>query len=521
MWPCADRIGYEALGRLDAYGANSPYLNNTNGGGYEYTQAYFDAGGKVFTAPVSGRNVLSDTRDFANSDNLLWFADLVSHRAVDLPLSSQTLVDWVKTDKLSTYGYASRTRQFVFEEKLTAKHSFALLKGLDVQAGASARYTDATLLQDYSLEPFSRRDISRPEVSNNSVLLTGEQKGPDGLNYWSPTTIGGANISSRLWQLSLFASTETRVCERFTVHLAGRVAHAPFRTWYPEEVDRASAADRSALATRDHKNYGSISASPVLRLAEGLNAYATIQRGTSLDATQGGAIFGRGNFSRSDLDESGLKYSLPRYHLSSGLSFFRWTQDQFDVRTVSPELMRGRGWEYELSFAPTEKLSFTASTGWQRVRRFKDLTAIRSMPLSEQQWALFGGVMNNSFGPAYFKPSDGRRPPANTALVYPGSPETQYKFNARWRVTQGLVLSGGPVISDAYWQNFDHSLRLPRSAVWNFHAEQTLGAWALSAALNNAFNETYFYGSEPIFGANTLLTKAPGTEYRLTLTLHF
>ncbi len=409
-------------GRLAAYGANSPFLANDNGGGYQYTKAYLDAGGRVFTTPVSGRNVLSDTRDFANSDNLLWFADLISRRAPDLPLRAQTLVDWVSTDKLSTYGYSSRTRQFVFEQKATVSRDFPLLRGLAVQAGASVRYTDATLLQDYSLEPFGRRDITLPEVSSNTVLLTGAQKGPDGLNYWSPSAVGGANVSSRLWQFSLFTSSELRASERLTLHLSGRLAHAPFRTWYPDEVDRATPAQRAAVASSDHKNYGSLGVSPVLRLAEGLNAYATLQRGTSLDATQGGAIFGRGNFSRSDLDETGLKYSNSRYKLSSSLAFFRWTQDQFDVRTVSPELLRGRGWEYELAFAPTESLTLSASTGWQRVRRFRPLTLIRSMPLSEQQWAL-PSTPPRAASPRPIPPSATPAPPKpSTSSTHAGAP---------------------------------------------------------------------------------------------------
>jgi outer membrane receptor protein involved in Fe transport len=183
--------------------------------------------------------------------------------------------------------------------------------------------------------------------------------------------------------------------------------------------------------------------------------------------------------------------------------------------------MKGRGVEFEIAAQPTPALTLTASAGWQRVRRFKVLSAIRSMPLTEQQWALFGGVMNNGFGPAYFNLAQARTPSANPDLVYPGSPETQYKFFARYRLSPAWSVSGGPVLSEAWWLNFDHSLRIPSSIVWNFRLGYERGPWSAHLSVENAFNADWYLGSEPMFGANTLLTKAPGPQGRLSLARRF
>jgi len=506
-------------GRLAAYGASSPYLENQKEG-YQYTPAYFAAGGRVFTAPLSTYQVLSDSSDYADSQNLLWYLEFKSQALPALPVRSQLLLDWVVTNKLSSYGYAASTRQLVLEEKLSIDRSFQFLGRLNLRTGVSVRYTGGKLLQDYTLEPFGRRDITRQDISPNTVILTGPQTGPDGLNFWSPTSQGGANISSNLWQFSAFAHAEHRLLPWLTTHLSFLAAHAPFRTHNPSEVDRATPAQDAALATRGNKNYANLSFSPVVSLLESVSAYATVQRGTSLDATQGGAVFGEGNFARNDLDEVGLKAELWKRRVFSSLSLFRWEQSQFDTRTLSPELLKGRGLEFELSARLSAPLTLIASAGWQRVRRLKPLP-FRSMPLSEQQWALYGGVLNSQFGPAYFNPAEGRSPAANPDLVYPGFPETQYKLFLHLQLPGRFSIAGGPVISSAFWHNFDHSIRLPSSTVWNGTLSWDHPLLRLRLEIENLFNEAYYFGAEPVFGANTLVTKAPGLQWKLSASLHF
>ncbi|MCC5023155.1 MAG: hypothetical protein J6386_10355 [Candidatus Synoicihabitans palmerolidicus] len=202
--------------RATAYAAFSPAELATieqTSSGYQYTPDYFTAGGRVFTTPIAAHTVLADDTDFADSDNLLYFAELVQQHDSGAVLTSQFLLDYIHTNKRSNYGYAVSTDQLVLEATYRQRFDFL---ATTLTSGASARRTDATVLQDFFDEPFSRRDITRPTISANSIIPVGSQTDPNGVNFWSPTSQGGANAHSTLWQLSAFAFAESRPLERLT-----------------------------------------------------------------------------------------------------------------------------------------------------------------------------------------------------------------------------------------------------------------------------------------------------------------
>ncbi len=474
--------------------------------GYQYTPDFFTAGGTPFTTPIAGSTVLSDARDYANSQDFLWFLTLDTDGAHDAAFKGQFLLDFVTTDKLSTYGYAISTDQLVVEAKATLTQTLSLLAGTRVSYGASARFTNAQILQDFSVEPFGRRDITLPGISDNSTVLAGPQVAPDGLNLWSARLgFGGANVYSQLYELSAFGYTEAHVTSAFTVFASLRGTYAPYATKYPSEVDRVLTATRAAVTGHDSKAYLNAALSPTFRLGRSTTLYATVQEGTSIDPTQGGAIFGKDNFTRNELYEAGVKTSALDGRLFTSLA----------------EPLAGRGVELEATYAPVPEISLVASADWQRVTREKPLGS-RSLPLTDEQWALFGGILNTPFsGTVFPAPGDSfGRPNANSSLAYPGSPETQLKLLAIAR-HGAWTLAGGPIWSAAYWHNFDHTLRIPSSLVWNATLAWRTLRWEVSLAVDNLTNESYFLGAEPVFGANTLITKAPPRTIRLTATWKF
>lgn len=490
--------------------------------GFQYTPAYFAAGGQAFTTKIEGSTVLSDEKDYADSTNLLYFLDLEHEAGADTLFKGQFLVDHIDTDKLSTYGYAISTNQTVFELKGSGQQALPKLANMHLTYGVSARYTDAKMLQDFFDEPFSRRDISLPAISANSVILTGPQRDPNGVNFWSPTAQGGANAHSRLWQLSTFAYAANDLHEKLSTYTSLLVAHAPYRTSYPDEVDRVPAGDARRIKVSDHRNYYSASFSPVIKVTPGVNLYGTIQYGTALDPLQGGAIVGTGNFARNKLREAGVKTSLLDSKLFTSLAAFKWEQSQYDERSTNAELLEGKGVEFEATWAPSEALSFIAAAGRQQVTRAGAL-GFRTIPLTEEQIALNGGVLNNPFSGIAPAPGFGPygRPATNADLEYAGTPEKQFKLFAIVQLGGGFGVSGGPVYSAAYWHNFDHSIRIPSSTVWNgslFYRGEKFDA---AVSVENITDEDYFYGADPVFAANTLITKAPGTNGKVSVTFRF
>ena len=489
--------------------------------GFQYTPEYFAAGGRVFTRRIEGDTVLRDPRDHADSRSLLVFADLEDRRSADTTRRLQFMVDALETDKLSSYGYAIATEQVVLELKGTLERRFDVLEGMLVNGGVSVRYTDAQVLQDFSVEPFSRRDISQRTVSPNTVILSGPQRGPDGLNYWSPTPQGGANAHSDLWQVSAFAYAINELTPRLTATTSLLGAWAPYTTRYPAGVDRVPADSPLRERVRADKEYFSASFSPVYAVTDTARVYATWQYGTAIDPHQGGAITGRDNFTRSQLLEAGAKVALAEGRFFLSAAVYAWDQERFDPRIAVAEPLEGEGWELECTWALAPGLTLIGSYGEQAMRREGNLTPFRAMPLNEQEYALYGGVMNTAFGPAYFNPGEGRRPAANPDLEYPGFPERQFKLLGVYRHSSGFGVSGGPIWSSAAWHNFDRTLRLPSSLVWSGAVSFRAESWSIELSCENLTDEDYFLGFEPVFGANTLLTKAPGRVARLTVGVEF
>ncbi len=489
--------------------------------GFQYTPAYFAAGGRVFTAPIAARTVLAADDDFADADNLLTFADLVNRRASGAVFRAQFLLDYIHTNKRSNYGYAVSTDQLVLEAKASWQQELDFLS-TTLTAGSSARRTDSTMLQDFFDEPFSRRDITRPDVSPNSVIPVGSQTDPNGVNFWSPTSQGGANAHSVLWQLSAFAYAESHPLERLTTYLSFVATHAPYDTNYPDGVDRVPANDPRRDPVSDDKNFTSVSFSPVWSLTDHVRLYATVQRGTSIDPIDGGAIIGRGNFARNELDEVGLKVSALSETLFATLAAYQWEQTAFSVRENAAELLHGKGLEAELTYAPSERFAVIASIGRQTVNRDNPL-GFRSIPLTAEQWALYAGQLNHNFSGIAPPPGYGpySAPASNPNLEYPGFPQVTAKLHATLGLPAGFSLSAGLRWSEAYWHNFDRTLRLPSATTIDASLRWENADWSVAIHGSNLNDADLYTGAEPVFGANTLLTKAPGPEAKLVLTHRF
>ncbi len=514
----------DAADRATAYAPIAPAdlatIEQTSSG-FQYTPGYFAAGGRVFTAPVTADTVLAADDDFANADNVLTFADLVNRRASGAVFRAQFLLDYIHTNKRSTYGYAVSTDQLVLEAKGSWRQQIDFLN-TTLTTGASARRTDSTMLQDFFDEPFSRRDITRPTVSPNSIIPVGEQTDLDGVNFWSPTSQGGANAHSILWQLSAFAYAESRPLERLTTYLSFVATHAPYDTDYPAGVDRVPATDPRRAPVSAEKNFTSVSFSPVWSLTDDLRLYATVQRGTSIDPIDGGAIIGRGNFARNELDEVGLKLSALDQTLFATFAAYQWEQSAFSVRENAAELLHGEGLEFELTYAPGDRFAVIASVGRQRVFRDTPL-GFRSIPLTEEQWALYAGQLNHGFSGIAPQPGYGpySAPASNPDLEYPGFPQTTAKLHATVGLPAGFAISAGLRWGDAYWHNFDRTLRLPAATTIDASLTWNRADWSVALHGNNLNDADLFTGAEPVFAANTLLTKAPGPEGKLVVTRRF
>jgi hypothetical protein len=412
------------------------------------------------------------------------------------------------TDKHSSYGYAIATEQLVVENKLLVEQR-NLPVDTTLTYGGALRYSYGWTVQDFAAEPFNRRDLSRTAISANSRVPAGTDLDPNGQNLWA-ATIGGSTESD-LWQGALFATAATKWNAHFDTLVSLRAESLSYRADLPREVDRVTVAQRLAAERSGSKTHGSGSLSAVWRARTGTNFYATYQRGTALQPGQAGTVNSESNFARAAMKEIGAKFSLLEGRLFAGLAAYQWENARFNDRENRAERLRGRGAEFELTWAPTEHVSVIASAGSQRVFRLDPL-GFRARYGTAERIALESGSFDAGVTPT---------PALNPQLIYPGTPETQAKVDVAWQVTPRWGCSLGAVWSHAFYHNFERNLVLPSSLVWRASVHWHHGPLTLRLSGENILGEDYFLGADPNFSHNDLVTKAPPAEAKLTATWSF
>ena len=478
-------------------------------GGYRYTQAYFDDGGKVLTAPIDRARVLADPNDYADSRDFLWFMDLAFDQHPDRTVTLKSFLEHLSTDKHSSYGYAIATEQLVLEERLLVEQRGLPLADTTLTWGASARYSYGWSVLDFAAEPFNRRDILRPEISANTVVPAGNDRDPSGKNLWS-TTLGGSTESDLL-QGAFFAHAHSQWSRQFSTHASVRFEALNYAADLPAEVDQATPAQRLAAERRGNLQHGTGSLSATWRPSDALRFYATYQQGTALQPGPGGTVNSRSNFTSTWLKEIGTKASLLQDRLFASLAGYQWQSGNFNDRENRAERLRGQGAELELTWVLTSQLNLIASAGSQRVYRV-DPPGFRTRDGTAERIALESGALDAGVTPT---------PPLNPQLIYPGTPETQAKVDMAWQVTPTWSGSVGVVWSHAFYHNFERTLVLPASTVWRASVQWRQGPFAVRLSAENLFNARYFLGADPNFSHNALVTPAAGTTAKLTLVWNF
>jgi iron complex outermembrane receptor protein len=501
--------------------------------GYVYTPEYFNAGGSVFTEKVDGNEVLADDSDFADSFDFIYFFDVVGEPSDTFSWKNQFFFEYLETRKLSSYGYAFDSDQLVLDNRFSFTNEFGGdFVTTKLSYGFEVRYTEALQLQDFWVEPFARRDITRDEVSANSVILSGGQRDPliGGNNYWGggfgSSGPAGHAAKSEMLQGGIFTVANVGFGDRFNVIIGVRGEKAGFDAHVPE-----AASDIAPNETSDTIKYWNGSVNPVFKLTDKVSLYGVLQEATTISPTQGGAILGAGNFGSSKLQEIGLKFDLFDRKLFATVAWYGWEQSSFNDRAASASQFESEGLEVELVLQATDNLTFMASYTDRSTQKRGGLE-FRTMPWGlvdptgqgndEIGVALESGALLNQFAAAFggFTP-EGSSPSENPDLNVPGAPERTVKFFATYRFDNGFGISGNMRYQDGYYHNYDHTLYIPQATVFDLNLSYKAERYEVIFGIQNLTNEDYFVGAEPEFGANTLITKAEETRYDLSLTYFF
>ncbi|MGZ0657156.1 TonB-dependent siderophore receptor [Coraliomargarita sp. W4R53] len=481
---------------------------------YVYTEDYFANGGTAVTQSIDGSTVLSDSGDFADSNDLILFGDIVFDSNPDRTITVKGLFEHMETEKNSSYGYAFESEQDVVELKTTVTER-ALIPHTTLTYGASVRYSEALQLTDFWEEPFSRRDITQDTISANTLVLAGGDSPISGGNLWgSIRGYGeGSNGESDMTQLAAFMSGQTKLFDDRLILLGStRYEYADYDVGVPSVVDRVTQGDIDAheegSGDTDFLNW---SLGVNFELIDDVFLYANYQEGTSVNPSQSGVITSSANFAENNLWEVGIKASFFEGSLFTSLAYYEWEQSSFNSRESTSNQLEGEGVEAEITWLVTDHLTLIGSYTWQEVRRQEEL-GYRTGPASEKDWALNGGVLNIGGDPI---------PAANTDLVYPGTPQQVVKLFGIYDFHNGFQVNGGVTWQEEFYSSFDHNIELPSALISSLGAKYTTEKWEVAFGIDNLTNEDYFYGSDPTFAANTLVTKAPERTYTLSFKYMF
>jgi len=502
--------------------------------GYLYTPEYFDLGGQVFTTEIDASDVLSDPGDFADSEDLMVFFDIDHEFSSEMKLKNQLFIESINTDKWSSYQYAIKTKQLVIDDRISLTNDIVVgdAANLTLSYGAQIRYTDSMQLQDFWSEPMGRRDVTREVISANTTFLSGDDIDPiSGNNHWGGLFgaggPGGHAVESELLQAGVFASGLLDFGDSFTMIGSLRLDSFDYEASVP-----SGPTDIDPNTVDGDDTFVNWSINPSVKLGENLTAYGAWQESTTYVPTQGGAVIGDANFGDSELKEIGLKASALEGKLFSTLAYYEWEQASFNDLTGTADPYESEGFEFELTYAPTEKLTFIASYGERETRRTTPL-GFRTMPFGlldptgnmndEIGVALGAGTLFNQFADAIggFTP-EGGNPSNNPEFILPGAPESVIKLFAAADLTDAFGVSASIIHKDGYWHSFDQVLEIDSSTVLSMNLWYRIEAFELLLSIDNLTEEDYFIGADPNFAANNLITKAPEEmQAKLTLTIPF
>lgn len=420
--------------------------------------------------------VQAEAADFAKTDAVTGYFDLISRLGPNTTLKNQTFTDNMNHLKYSSYGFTARYKDYVFENKTTLNTTLKAGEKVKVDgvAGFSFRYTDGDEGESRDMfQVMNRRDISVGPTPNTRFL--GAYDGPQGYNW---REIGASG------DLGGFALLESTFFDRSTITVAGRedrvTAHSKGFTALGSYVPYAEGTDTAFM--------GSVSVN--FKITPTLVPYFTYSKSRYVELGQGGMIAVDNLLSKnwiqpSKLTEAGVKYSGFQGKLFASAAVYRQEKSSFDSQAGSFDFYHARGLESELRFAPTKHLSLTGAATWQRTEILNApfFVSIPPQVLGFSDPALaYAGNFNGVGGLLGL----------NGPLKVPG-PDKIFSLFSTYVTDSGLGVTFGGTHVSSYYAGYFNQIKLPQYVVCNASIFYTLNKrWSASLQVENLFNASYF-----------------------------
>lgn len=465
----------------------------------------------IQTVHLDGNLILSDAGDYANARSAIYFFDVINDKNPDFTIKNQTIVDTIDRKKDTSQGFATMASGFLAENKTTVSFKFEPSKNLVMTntAAASIRYFDGENRSYTANQPFNRRDLYVGALNSYDRIVSPLDD--------PATAPWNANRDSEHYDYGLGVLTDLAIGPKLSVILGGRVDYLDL--W--AKADPASTGD--GPATGPAKTTGisntetaySWSASTSYTFAKAFVPYATFSRQQSLQIGNIGDVI-PGNvptpITESELKEVGIKSELLKSKLFATVAAYRQTREQINPDTFEAFSTEGQGIEFEMRYAPTSRLSFTASANWQKTIYLKPPTSF-TVPaefFGVDPTLAYGGLLTVTNIPANAGYLERGGLPDKVLSLY-----TTYNFRSGFGFTVGGIYTASMASGSAKTFVLPSVFRVDASAYY-----QT-GKWEIRVRVNNATDERYFQSNGPDNNGNTVAIQKLPRNFEAMLAYRF
>ena len=464
----------------------------------------------VKTVHLDGNLILSDAGDYANARSAIYFLDLINDTNPNFTIKNQTIIDTLTRKKDTSQGFATMASGFLTENKTTASFKYEPTKEvvLTNTAAASVRYFNGENRSYTATQPFNRRDLSVGALNSYDRIVSPLDD--------PATAPWNANRDSKHYDYGLGVLSDLQLGPKLDVILGGRVDYLDL--W--GKADRNSTGDGVATGpfktgvTNSETAY-SWSASTSYTVAKFFVPYATFSRQQALQIGNIGDVIPANvlaPITQSELKEAGFKSELLNAKLFVAVAAYRQTREQINPDTFESFSTQGQGIEFEARYAPTSRLSFTASANWQKTIYLKPPTTF-TVPaefFGVAPTLAYGGLINVTNIPA-----------SAGYLERGGLPDKVLSLYTTYNFTNGFGFTVGGIYTAAMTSGSAKTFVLPSVLRFDGSVYYQTGKWEVRLRMNNITDKRYFQSNGPDNNGNTVAIQKLPRNIESTLSYRF
>lgn len=465
------------------------------------------------TTILDGSQTLIGADDVLNNDVTTIYFDVTHETGGGWEIKNQFFFEKYDNLNENAYGFSQFHDSSVIEDRIIISKVFEGSNlTTSLQFSPSIRITDFNHGDDFANEYFDRRDLTGPSTALDRRLLS-TRSGADYSTFYvgDYTNLGFAALGDFTFENGL------------SILLGARYDDVDVTSTSREGLLLGNAPTAADVTTSDNDNDVSWTASLSWATPIGLIPYVTVSEQATVIAGQGASIDGdivgtREWFTKSELEEFGLKGSFLDDTLYAAIAVYRQERTDFSIQSITVnQTNETEGIEFEVRWVVNENLLMTA--GYSDIDIFNLNTiadggrfsfyGAEDIPQIDPTLIYGGNVIGV---PAAATKEDTRRA---------GIPESIRTFTGTYSWDNGFAVNASIIDVDSVPSSFTRVVILPSYTLVNIGFIYEGEDWSFSLTGKNLTDERYFRANFPnLFGAQIVLPELP-INWQASISFHF